>query len=115
MLNLRHISLAAVFVLTTGMTGCNDNTNTTVAKSNAPAEANLPTETVTRAVATIKAYVAADKGGLVIIDISDPAHPTELDSYDTVENTEDVTLSSDGTKAYLADGLNGLVIIDGIK
>ncbi len=58
MLNLRHISLAAVFVLTTGMTGCNDNTNTTVAKSNAPAEANLPTETVDRAVATIKAYVA---------------------------------------------------------
>ncbi len=24
MLDLRHISLAAVFVLTTGMTGCND-------------------------------------------------------------------------------------------
>jgi len=39
MLDLRHISLAAVFVLTTGMTGCNDNTNsldtnTTVAKRN---------------------------------------------------------------------------------
>ncbi len=61
MLDLRHISLAAVFVLTTGMTGCNDNTNsldtnTTVAKSNAAGEANLPTETVDRAVATIKAY-----------------------------------------------------------
>ena len=30
-----------------------------------------------------KAYVAAYEVGLVIVDISDPAHPTELDSYDT--------------------------------
>ena len=59
-----------------------------------------------------KAYVAADEGGLVVVDISDPAHPTELDSYDTVGFTEDVTLSSDGTKAYLADGMKGLVIVD---
>ena len=62
-----------------------------------------------------KAYVAADKAGLVIVDISDPAHPTELDSYDTAGYALDVTLSSDSTKAYIADNLNGLVIIGDIK
>ena len=29
MLNLKHISLAALFVLTTGMTGCNSTPNNT--------------------------------------------------------------------------------------
>ena len=58
------------------------------------------------------AYVADGLNGLVVVDISDPAHPTKLGTYDTVGFTVDVTLSSDGTKAYISDGFNGLVILD---
>ena len=50
--------------------------------------------------------------GLVVIDISDPANPTKLGSYDTAGYAIGVTLSSNGKKAYVADGDNGLVVID---
>ena len=56
--------------------------------------------------------VTDGSNGLVIIDISDPAHPTKLGSYDTVGDAMSVTLSSDNTKAYVADCKNGLVIVD---
>jgi len=60
-----------------------------------------------------KAYLADGDNGLVIIDITDPANPTQLGSYyDTAGYAFGVALSGDGTKAYLADGGNGLIIID---
>jgi len=59
-----------------------------------------------------KAFVADDTNGLVIVDVSDPANPTQLGAYDTAGNAYGVTLSGDGTKAYVADGYNGLLIVD---
>jgi len=55
------------------------------------------------------AYVTSDNGGLVIVDISDPAAPTLAGSYDT-GYALGVAVSSN--YAYVADDENGLVIID---
>ncbi len=59
-----------------------------------------------------KAYIADGDKGLVIIDISNPANPTKLGSYNTKGYAESIALSKDETKAYIADGLNGLVIVE---
>ena len=59
-----------------------------------------------------KAYIADGRNGLVIVDISDPAHPTKLGLYDTAGASAGLALSNDGTKAYVADDDNGLVIVD---
>ena len=69
-------------------------------------------ESVTLSSDGTKAYVADGGSGLVIVDITDPANPTLLGSYDTAGYALSVTLSSDGTKAYVADDTNGLVIVD---
>jgi len=49
---------------------------------------------------------------LVIVDTSDPAHPTKLGSYKiAIGAVYGVTLSSDGTKIYVTDNKKGLFII----
>jgi len=59
-----------------------------------------------------KAYLADGINGLRILDISSPAAPTLLSTYEGLQTVNGVTLSSDGSKAYLADGIHGLRIID---
>jgi uncharacterized secreted protein with C-terminal beta-propeller domain len=57
-----------------------------------------------------RAYVAAAGGGLVILDVSDPANPVPMGGYDTRGQARAIAVS--GTVAYLADYTNGLQIID---
>ena len=70
------------------------------------------TESITLSKDGTKAYVADRGGGLVILDVSDPAHPTEIVRLVTNGSVESVALSKDGTKAYVANGSKGLVILD---
>jgi tetratricopeptide (TPR) repeat protein len=56
------------------------------------------------------AYVADGGDGLEIIDVSDPANPTELGQFDDGGSAQGVYIS--GTIAYVADGEDGLEIID---
>ena len=56
------------------------------------------------------AYVADDTYGLRIIDISNPATPTEAGFYDTPGTAYGVAVS--GSYAYVADGTSGLRILD---
>jgi hypothetical protein len=48
--------------------------------------------------------------GLRVIDVSDPAHPTEVGFYDTPGYARGVAVS--GPYAYVADGGSGLRVID---
>jgi PKD repeat protein len=61
------------------------------------------------AVSGTYAYVADNSSGLRVIDISDPANPTEVGFYDTPGYANGVAVS--GTYAYVADS-NGLRVID---
>lgn len=56
------------------------------------------------------AYVACQWDGMRIIDVSTPANPKLLGTYDSPGKAMDVKVV--GTLAYLADGDNGLQIID---
>ncbi|MDO9693328.1 MAG: PKD domain-containing protein [Candidatus Latescibacteria bacterium] len=56
------------------------------------------------------AYVADGAGGLRIIDVSDPLHPTAVGSYDTPGYAAELVLSGD--LAFVADGVTGLQILD---
>ena len=56
------------------------------------------------------AYVAAESGGLRIINISNPAAPTEAGFYDTPGYAYGVAIS--GSYAYVADSGSGLQIIN---
>ena len=56
------------------------------------------------------AYVAGGDGGLRIIDISNPAAPTEAGFYDTPGDARGVAVA--GNYAYVADGKGGLRMID---
>ncbi len=56
------------------------------------------------------AYVADDGKGLRIIDISDPANPSETGYYDTPGYAYDVAVA--GNYAYIADYYQGLRVID---
>ena len=55
------------------------------------------------------AYVADDSSGLQIVDLSDPASPAVVSSYDTPNRAIDICVS--GQYAYIAD-FNSLQIID---
>jgi len=55
------------------------------------------------------AYVAYENDGLRLIDISNPANPTEIGFYDTKGNAEGIFVKD--TIAYVADGGNGLYLI----
>jgi hypothetical protein len=56
------------------------------------------------------AYVACYDSGLHIVDVSDPAHPAEIGSYDAPGLAEGVAVSS--SYAYVADNWEGLRIIN---
>jgi hypothetical protein len=56
------------------------------------------------------AYVALGEGGLVIVDVSDPANPVRVGGVDTSGSAYGVTVS--GNYAYVADGDAGLQMID---
>ena len=56
------------------------------------------------------AYVADGNGGLVVINVSDPAHPYRAGVLDTDGFAGGVAVSNG--YAYVADGTNGLVVID---
>lgn len=56
------------------------------------------------------AYVAATYAGLRVFDVSNPAAPVEVGSYQTPGQAESVAIM--GHYAYLADRSNGLYVID---
>jgi len=56
------------------------------------------------------AYVAAEFGGLIIIDIHDPADPQRVGGYDTGGYAHGLAVA--GNYAYVADGTNGVQLID---
>jgi hypothetical protein len=56
------------------------------------------------------AYVAADTGGLIIIDIRDPANPQRVGGFDTSGWAYGVAVA--GNYAYVADYDAGLEVID---
>lgn len=57
-----------------------------------------------------RAYLAAGYGGLLIIDVSDPAAPVELGSFAEVNSAQDVVVHD--LYAYLADYETGLYVVD---
>ena len=57
-----------------------------------------------------RAYVTLGSGGLVILDVSDPAYPARLGGYDPDAQALRVAVS--GSVAYVADDYYGLQIID---
>jgi hypothetical protein len=56
------------------------------------------------------AYVADGRAGLIIINATDPAHPSIVGEYDTPGYANDVFVA--GNRAYVADGDGGVQIID---
>ena len=56
------------------------------------------------------AYVADNRNGLVIVDITDKSKPQRVGHYDTGDYAKDVTVVGD--YAYVADSRNGLIIVD---
>lgn len=56
------------------------------------------------------AYVAAGGAGLRVVDVSDPAHPTEVGAWDSLGYAEGVAVA--GGTLYLADGPYGLRTVD---
>jgi hypothetical protein len=57
------------------------------------------------AVAGGYAYVADSSGGLVVVDVSDPANPTYAGGYDTSGSAFGVAVA--GGYAYVTDGTTG--------
>jgi cyclophilin family peptidyl-prolyl cis-trans isomerase len=55
-------------------------------------------------------YAAVGQAGLAVYDLTDPANPTLLDTYDTSGYARDVAVS--GNFAYVADSHEGLVVVD---
>ncbi len=55
-------------------------------------------------------YVAAESGGLQVLDVSDPTHPTEVGGYNTPGEAFGVYIKGD--YAYVADNEEGLTILD---
>jgi len=58
----------------------------------------------------VYAYVAAGNGGLRVVDVSDPAAPTEVGSYDPPGRARAVAVQ--GNYAYVAYDQRGLRIVD---
>ncbi len=56
------------------------------------------------------AYVAADSSGLRVVDVSNPALPTEVGTWDSRGKARGVTVA--GGIAYVADGPHGLRLVD---
>ncbi|MBN2029862.1 T9SS type A sorting domain-containing protein [bacterium] len=58
------------------------------------------------------AFVADGAHGLRIIDVSTPATPVEVGTYDTPGIATDVVVDPTLELAFIADGLEGLIVID---
>jgi hypothetical protein len=56
------------------------------------------------------AYLANGSRGLLVVNVSNPASPTQADVFDTPYGTWSLAVA--GNYAYLADGAGGLRIID---
>ena len=56
------------------------------------------------------AFLAAGGAGLLVVDISNPAAPLEVGSYDTGDVARDVVVKGD--HAYVADRIDGLRVIN---
>jgi parallel beta-helix repeat protein len=56
------------------------------------------------------AYVAAGSAGLRVINVSDPAHPAEIGTWDSPGYAQGIAV--DGQTVYLADGPYGLATVD---
>ncbi len=56
------------------------------------------------------AYIAQGEGGLGIYDLSDPAQPQHIGTYNTVGSAQDVQVR--GNYAYIADKFSGLKVVD---
>ncbi|MCD6285971.1 MAG: hypothetical protein J7M39_08675, partial [Anaerolineae bacterium] len=69
-----------------------------------------PTRAYDTEVVGTMAYVAAGSDGFRLIDVSEPATPTLVSTYDTPYSVFASALS--GTVAYVADGATGLLSID---
>jgi hypothetical protein len=57
-----------------------------------------------------RAYFATGNQGLVVLDVSDPAHPLATGSYTALARTSYVQVAD--RRAYVAAGSDGLVILD---
>jgi hypothetical protein len=56
------------------------------------------------------AYLAAGTSGMIIVDISDPAYPAVVASYDSLDFANEIAINSD--VVYIADRDMGLVALD---
>jgi hypothetical protein len=56
------------------------------------------------------AFVAADRSGLQVVDVSNPSHMSVLGSYETVSQA--MALAVSGNYAFLAASKDGLLILD---
>ncbi len=57
-------------------------------------------------------YVADQDGGLQILDITDPSHPTRIGGVDIGCKATSVAVNDDETKAYVTDVCTGLFVVD---
>jgi hypothetical protein len=55
-------------------------------------------------------FLATERSGLWIIDISSPADPVAVSRFDTIHSANDVYV--DGPYAFVATGRSGLRVID---
>ncbi len=74
------------------------------------ASSNLPDMILGIFVNENYAYLADEGAGLIIIDVSNPASPTIVGSYNTPNSARDVFVR--GNAAYVADSWTGLLIIN---
>jgi hypothetical protein len=70
----------------------------------------LPGDAIKVVVTGEYGYIASDRTGLVVIDVSNPEHPSEITRLDTPGRAFDVRI--DGDYLYLADQSGGLQIYD---
>ena len=61
--------------------------------------------------ATMAVVAAGAPGGIKVVDLTNPAAPSIIGTYDTPGSAYAVALNSTGTLAYVADGSQGLKIL----
>ncbi len=58
------------------------------------------------------AYVADWSGGVVVLDVSDPAQPHPISSYGGTEVVQDISLNENGDTLFVADWYGDLHVVD---
>lgn len=62
---------------------------------------------------TTYAYIADNTNGVVVIDVTNPAAPALIGSYNTAGEAKDISIGDfNGLRGFVADGSNGLVVLD---